>query len=83
MSIDINSLIDMLSSKHLYYEMASHRDGYIMVTVRVPGEIWEIEFSKTGAIEIEIFRSDGTILDETALDDLFRRFANDLETHEG
>jgi hypothetical protein len=42
----------------------------------VPGERWEIEFLETGDIEIEIFKSNGEILDARALDDLCTRFSD-------
>ncbi len=41
----------------------------------VPGERWEIEFSKNGDIEVEIFRCDGTIFDESILKELFNKFS--------
>jgi hypothetical protein len=40
----------------------------IMVVVAIPGERWEIEFFENGAIEVERFKSDGTIEDGSRLD---------------
>jgi hypothetical protein len=50
-----------------------------MVEVAVPGERWEIEFNTYGEenycnVEIEKFRSDGTMFGEDELDVLYRFF---------
>jgi hypothetical protein len=47
-----------------------------MVEAHVPGERWEIEFFEDGEIEVEIFRSDGSLRGADALEDLFRRFSD-------
>ena len=44
-----------------------------MVEVAVPGERWEVEFLEDGYVEAEVFRSDGEIRGETAVDELLRR----------
>jgi hypothetical protein len=38
-----------------------------MVVVSVPGERWEVEFMIDGSVEVEVFRSNGTIDEEHAL----------------
>jgi hypothetical protein len=76
MKIDIYELLRELTARGIYFELASVRDDYLMVTVSVPGERWEIEFSKSGTIEIEIYRSNGIMLDESAFEDLFQRFSD-------
>jgi hypothetical protein len=45
-----------------------------MVQIAVPGERWEVEFGVDGEVEVEVFKSDGTILGSGALADLFERF---------
>ena len=50
-----------------------------MLQVAVPGERWEIELMKSGELEIEKFKTDGTIHDESALTELFERFTDSLE----
>ena len=45
-----------------------------MVQIAVPGERWEVEFGEEGEVEIEVFKSDGTIAGSEALADLFERF---------
>ena len=70
------ALLDRLESAKIYYTLQKVRDGYIGVFVTVPGERWEIEFSGDGGVEVEIFRSNGEIRDESAIDDLFRDFSD-------
>jgi len=39
--------------------------------VSTPGTRWEVEFFEDGRVEVERFRSDGTIADEKVLSALF------------
>lgn len=48
----------------------------ILVEVVIPGERWEIEFFENGAVEIEKFKSDGQMYDETEIDILFEQFSD-------
>ena len=41
-----------------------------MVAIATPGSRWEVEFLDEGTVEVERFRSDGTIMDERAIDEL-------------
>ena len=67
--------LDRLEEKKIYYRLNRVRDA-IMVEVAVPGERWEIEFFEDNHIEAERFVSDGEILDERELHDLFMRFSD-------
>jgi arginine/lysine/ornithine decarboxylase len=67
-------LLRRLEGAGIFHRVHQFRDDALAVEVAVPGERWEIEFLADGAIEIEIFRSDGEIQDAQALDDLFTRF---------
>jgi len=51
-----------------------------MVEIAVPGERWEVEFLVDGSIDVEIFRSSGDIMSADALDDLFARFSDDVQS---
>lgn len=42
-----------------------------MVMVFVPGEHWEVEFMDDGGVEVERFRSDGQISDESSVAELW------------
>ena len=42
-----------------------------------PGEYWEIEFLEDGEVDVERFRSNGHIDDESALEELFAQFSDE------
>jgi hypothetical protein len=65
-----------LAQAKLHYSLGRVRDGFIMVSVAVPGQRWEIEFAPDGEVEVEIFKSDGTIAGSQALARLFREFGD-------
>ena len=72
----MQKLIDFLNrleSANISYTLVKTNDEYIMVNVCVPGERWEVEFSDAD-IRVEIFRSDGFILNESAIKTLFVYF---------
>ena len=45
-----------------------------MILVNVPGAYWEIEFLEDGGVDVERFRSDGTISGQEAIEELFTDF---------
>ena len=47
-----------------------------MVEIPVPGERWEVEFFDDEHVEVEVFKVDGYMRDEGALEDLFARFTD-------
>jgi hypothetical protein len=65
------AFIAELDRRSIHYSIASHRSMALMVEIDLPGEKWEVEFMDGGGLEIERFRSDGQIADETALADLW------------
>jgi len=73
---DIFRLLEQLAARGIGCQMSAYRDDYIMVVVRVPGEYWEVEFSSEGEVEVEIYRSDGRLLDEASFSDLFERYSD-------
>jgi hypothetical protein len=44
-----------------------------MVEIAVPGERWEVEFLEDGAIEVEVFRSSGSIEGAEAIVELVKK----------
>jgi hypothetical protein len=68
-------LLERLKSANIYYQLADHTQGAIMVEISVPGERWEIEFHEDGQIGVEKFVSSGEVRGAETLDDLFRRFS--------
>jgi hypothetical protein len=74
---DYDRLLDLISklrAAKIHFTITSVRNDAIILYVAVPGERWEIELMQSGAMEIEKFKSDGTIQNESALTDLFERF---------
>ena len=65
------AFLERLDQSKTSYTMEHSRDDALMVTVLVPGEYWEVEFLEDGGVEIERYRSDGSIHDESVLDELF------------
>jgi hypothetical protein len=70
-------LIARLNAARIFHTISSIRDGAILIDAAVPGERWEIEVFDDGHVEIERYRSDGEIADETALAALFARASED------
>lgn len=72
----ILSFLDQLKKAKIYHSVHSTRDEAISVDVSVPGERWEIDFLEDGSIDVEVFKSDGTIHDKSKLTELFNRFSD-------
>ena len=66
-----------LDEHHVPYVLATVRPQAIMAQFALPGERWEVEFLADGTVEVERFRSDGTIADEAALEEIWSRLDDD------
>jgi hypothetical protein len=76
------ALTRRLKEANIHYTLDQVRSEALMIRVSVPGQRWEIEFVDYGdevQIEIERFVSNGHIDDESALTELFARFADTRE----
>lgn len=69
-------LLDRLDKAHIHYTLMHNRFDAISVAVAVPGQRWEIDVLADGEVNVEVFRSDGTIYEEPKLEDLFREFSD-------
>ena len=56
------------------FQMSYVREETVMVEVYLPGEHWEVEFFGDGNVEVEVFRSNGDILSESAVEEMFDRW---------
>jgi hypothetical protein len=74
--LGLRAFLASLRDGKIFYRLSQHRDDAIMVEVAVPGERWEVEFLEDGSVEAEVFRSDGEIRSESAIDELLRRHAD-------
>jgi len=73
-------LLRRLNEAKIAHRLAQVRDDALMIEVDVPGERWEIEFVNYGDevhVEIERFRSNGKMYDESLLDELFAKHSAD------
>jgi hypothetical protein len=78
------ALLERLDEARIPYTMEHSRENAIMILAFAPGEYWEIEFLENGEIDIERYRSNGKIDDESILQELFD-LCSDVEgtTEEG
>lgn len=68
--------VKRLEEAGVHYFLKVSRPYAIMVQVDIPGEKWEVEFLEDGSVEVETFRSDGEILDHSAIERLFQELAD-------
>jgi hypothetical protein len=71
------SFLERLDTARITYTIEHSRDDALMVIAFAPGEYWEIEFVVDGEIDIERYRSDGHIADESVLQKLFDLCSDD------
>ena len=65
-----------LEKAKIAYQLRHSREDAIMVRINVPGERWEVEFLEDGDIDVERFRSNGKIYDESMLAELFANYSD-------
>lgn len=69
-------LLQRLEAAKIHFRLARNLEDAVTIEVAVPGERWEIDCYANGRIDVEIFKSDGTLRDASALEDLFRAFSD-------
>ena len=75
-------LLKRLDRAKIAYRLFHVRDDAIMIEVVVPGERWEIELVDYGdefQWEVECFRSNGAIDDESGIEHLFATHSEPTE----
>ena len=50
----LTKFLDRLDEEEIPYTLASVREGTVTVSVTVPDERWEVEFTAEGDVEIEV-----------------------------
>lgn len=70
------TLLKRLQEARIFYTLAHNQEDAISIQVVVPGQRWEIDIYNNGTVDVEVFKSDGTILDLTAIDTLFRDYSD-------
>jgi hypothetical protein len=71
------NFLERLDKARIPYRMRHSRDDALMVVAFAPGEYWEIDFLEDGDIEIERYRSNGHIEDESIIEQLFALWSDD------
>jgi hypothetical protein len=66
-----------LSKARIHHVRNDYREDAVSVFATVPGQRWEIDVMDDGEVEVEVFKSDGTLLDESEFKELVKAFAND------
>jgi hypothetical protein len=69
------AFLQRLDKAKISYRLQNNREGALSVLAFAPGEYWEIDFLEDGTVDVERFRSDGRIHDETMLEELFAAWA--------
>ena len=69
-------LLNRLEKAKIHYKLTHSQDDAISINVVVPGQRWEIDCYSNGRADVEIFKSDGSIRDASAIDELFRDFSD-------
>lgn len=72
----LSRLLCRLKEARIYHQLRDTRENAVSVDVAVPGERWEIDVLEDGTVEVEVFKSDGTIHDESKLSELLQVFAD-------
>jgi hypothetical protein len=71
------ALLQRLDEAKIPYTMEHSREDALMILAFAPGEYWEIEFLEDGRVDVERYRSDGRIHDESAVEQLFALWSED------
>ena len=79
----LTALLERLDEARIPFTMEHSREDAIMILAFAPGEYWEIEFLQDGEIDIERYRSDGKIHDESVLQELFDLCSDEEAPAEG
>ena len=73
----LTQFLDRLDEADIHYTLSSVREDSVLVAANAPSQRWEIEFHADGAVEVEVFHSDGEIRDLAAVSGLFEKAAKE------
>ncbi|HEX3150275.1 MAG TPA: hypothetical protein VHR66_19520 [Gemmataceae bacterium] len=73
----LNRVEKLLTTAGIHFVRNDYREGALSLFATVPGQRWEIDVMDDGELEVECFKSDGNLLDETAFKDLVKTFVNE------
>jgi hypothetical protein len=73
---EVTDLLAKLDCAHIHYRLTQNRDDAITVAVTVPGRRIEIDMLADGAVEAEVFKSDGVIHGAKYIESTFWDFSD-------
>lgn len=74
--VGLLELLSRLEAAKIHFTLARNQEDAITIEVAVPGQRWEIDCYVNGKTEVEIFKSEGTVRDASAIDELFHDFSD-------
>ena len=66
----------LLTRAGIHFVRNDYREGAVSLFATVPGQRWEIDVMDDCEVEVECFKSDGSILDEGELKAMAKTFSN-------
>ncbi len=69
----IYRLLEQFDRSKIYYTLRRVRENTIMIEAVVPGRRYEIEVFSDETIEVEVFKSDGSIGGQELIDELLAK----------
>jgi hypothetical protein len=69
-------LLNRLEAAKIHFRLAYNQEDAITIEIAVPGQRWEIDCYANGRKDVEVFKSDGSIRDASAIDELFSDFSD-------
>ena len=67
-------LVRKLEDAKIFFTLRRNRTDGISIEAVVPGQRWEIDVLEDGDVAFEVFRSDGSILDEAKLEEFIEQW---------
>jgi hypothetical protein len=71
------AFLHRLEEAKIHFTLNRNRYDAISVEIVAPGERWEVDFLDDGSVDVERFRSNGEIYDESVLEELFALCSDD------
>ena len=72
----IMDIVNRLKRANIFLSVDNYREDAISIKAVVPGQRWEIDVLSDGTVDVEVFKSDGTLFHEQALEDMIKEFAD-------
>ena len=70
------AFLNRLEEAKIFFALKRNRYDAVSVEIRVPGEYWEVDFLNDGSVDVERFKSDGEVDEESVLEELFAEFSD-------